>query len=163
MKRYWLHFKTITLHKWYVLKECFRVGLYYQGIVHDLSKYSPLEFFTSARYFQGVSSPVNAEKDKLGYSISWLNHKAKNKHNWHYWTDVEKGELIAVPMPEKYILEMACDFVGASKAYNKEKFTTLTPIEYYDKNKKEMIMTEETHRIFKIYLKDYWLHGKFIT
>ena len=34
----WKHFKTITHHKWLVLLGCFRVGLYRQGLTHDLSK-----------------------------------------------------------------------------------------------------------------------------
>ena len=37
----WQHFKTITHHKWLVFQGRARVGLYWQGITHDLSKYSP--------------------------------------------------------------------------------------------------------------------------
>ena len=37
------HFKTITHHKILVAKGCFRVGLYRQGLLHDMSKYSPSE------------------------------------------------------------------------------------------------------------------------
>ena len=39
----WGHFKTITSHKFLVMKYCFKVGLYKQGFLHDLSKYSPTE------------------------------------------------------------------------------------------------------------------------
>ena len=42
----WHHFKTITHHKYLVLCGCFQVGLYWQGLTHDLSKYSPTEFLT---------------------------------------------------------------------------------------------------------------------
>ena len=40
----WKHFRTITYHKYLVMKGCFAVGLYRQGLTHDLSKYSPTEF-----------------------------------------------------------------------------------------------------------------------
>ena len=46
----WKHFKTITRHKWLVMKYCFRVGLYRQGLLHDLSKYSPVEFMAGCKY-----------------------------------------------------------------------------------------------------------------
>jgi len=61
-------------------------------IVHDLSKYSIIEFFESARYFQGLSSPIDATKREIGYSIAWQNHKAKNKHHWQYWVDFNGKE-----------------------------------------------------------------------
>ena len=38
------HFKTITRHHNLVMGYCFRAGLYRQGLLHDLSKYSPEEF-----------------------------------------------------------------------------------------------------------------------
>lgn len=135
MSKYWKHFKTITIHKWQVMKACFKVGLFWQGIVHDLSKYSSTEFFTSARYFQGNSSPIDAEKRKHGYSIAWQNHKAKNKHHWHYWTDFENGELIVLKMPPKYVAEMLCDWVGAGKAYNKDKWTIESFKNWYVQNR----------------------------
>lgn len=119
MSQYWRHFKTITKHKWYVMLACFKCGLIWQGITHDLSKYSKTEFCASARYFQGNSSPIDAEKRERGYSVAWQNHKGKNKHHWHYWTDFEKGELILLRMPPRYVAEMLCDWVGAGKAYNK--------------------------------------------
>ena len=33
----WLHFRTITRHKLLVMKYCFRIGLYKQGLLHDYS------------------------------------------------------------------------------------------------------------------------------
>ena len=65
----WQHFKTITKHRWIVCQGCFRVGLYWQGLTHDLSKYSPTEFWEGAKYYQGVRSPNAAEReDKRGTS-----------------------------------------------------------------------------------------------
>ena len=69
------HLQTINHHKLLVMKHCFKVGLYKQGLLHDLSKYSPTEFLVGARYFQGDRSPNNAEREEKVYSSSWLHHK----------------------------------------------------------------------------------------
>ena len=87
--------------------------------MHDWSKFGTTEFFTSAKYFQGDKTPIGAEKAERGYSIAWLNHKAKNKHHWEYWVDFRDGEILCCPIPEKYLREMACDMIGASKVYSK--------------------------------------------
>lgn len=148
MKNYWQHFKTITIHKWYVALACFRSGLILQGILHDLSKYSPIEFWASAKYFQGNKSPINAEKVARGYSIAWQHHKGHNSHHWEYWTDIEKGQLICVRIPPKYLAEMICDWIGAGKAYNKGKWTIETYRTWYANNRDNMIM----HTSSKAYL-----------
>ena len=75
------HFITITTHKLTVMDLCFRIGLIRQGILHDLSKYSPEEFATGIRYYQGVRSPNAAEKREKGYSGAWLHHKGRNKQH----------------------------------------------------------------------------------
>ena len=62
----WQHLKTVTKHRWLVLKGCFRVGLYGQGLTHDLSKYSPTEFWIGAKYYQGTRSPNAAEREDKG-------------------------------------------------------------------------------------------------
>jgi len=147
MKKYIKHFIIITKHKYYVGFECFKRGLYRQGIMHDLSKYSFIEFFTSARYFQGGSSPIEAEKKEKGYSVAWLNHKAKNKHHWIYWTDRKDEQEIAIPMPEKYIQEMLCDFIGAGKAYNKKQWTPQAPLNYYKQVESKKMVLHPTTKV----------------
>jgi hypothetical protein len=149
-KIYWKHFKVIIKHKWYVFKECFKHGLYWQGIMHDLSKFSITEFSESAKYFQGNKSPITASKEKNGYSYAWLNHKAKNKHHWDYWVDFVKGLPVAVNMPDKYIKEMACDMIGASKAYKNGQ-----PLEYFYKNSYRWIMKKEDKLKLEAYLKEW--------
>ena len=81
------HFKTITKHRFLVMKYCFKAGLYWQGLTHDLSKYSPAEFRVGARYFQGDRSPNDIERREKGYSAAWLHHKGRNKHHLEYWID----------------------------------------------------------------------------
>jgi hypothetical protein len=147
--KYWNHLKIITIHKYYVLIECFKRGLYWQGLVHDLSKYSFIEFFNSAKYFQGDKTPIAIEKIEKGYSLAWQNHKGKNKHHWEYWIDFVDGELKMIPIPKKYIEEMACDMVGASKAYLKCKYNPDEPLEYFKKNSKNWYIEKESKNYLK--------------
>lgn len=135
LKKAYRHFKTITYHKWLVMKGCFSIGLYRQGICHDLSKYSPVEFLVGVRFYQGNQSPNNAEREWRGYSQSWLHHKGRNKHHYEYWIDYSlekiKGGMAPAPMPIRYILEMIMDRIAASKVYAREKYTQKNPLDYY--------------------------------
>lgn len=148
----WQHFKTITYHKFLVMKGCFKVGLYKQGILHDLSKYSWTEFRVGAKYFQGTRSPNNAEREEIGYSSSWLHHKGRNKHHFEYWIDYStdgEGALGGMKMPDKYIVEMVMDRIAASKVYKKEAYTDSTPWEYYSWNSSKIILHEHTRELLE--------------
>ena len=99
-------FKTITRHKLLVMKYCFKIGLYKQGILHDLSKYSWTEFSVGCKYYQGTRSPNNAEREATGLSTSWIHHYGRNKHHFEHWVDygIDCDTVIhGVPMPRKYI------------------------------------------------------------
>ena len=131
----WKHFKTVCKHKAVVYNECKACGIKWQGIIHDLSKFSHTEFAPSAKYFQGNRSPIEAEKEALGYSDAWLHHKAHNKHHWEYWCDYnnDTGEVFPHRIPKKYVVEMLCDWIGAGKIYSKGKWTQAEPLNYYNK------------------------------
>ena len=137
------HFQTITKHKILVMQECFRVGLYRQGLLHDLSKYGWTEFRVGCRYYQGTRSPNNAEREDKGYSSAWLHHKGRNKHHYEYWIDYgldgEKG-MIGMKMPVKYVVEMFLDRIAACKVYKGEEYTDRSPLEYYLKGKGAYLM-----------------------
>lgn len=133
LRNAWSHFLTITLHKLIVMKLCFRVGLYRQGLLHDLSKYTPIEFLSGVRYYQGDRSPNAAERMERGYSAAWLHHKGRNPHHYEYWIQVNQktGEWEGVKMPLRYVLEMVCDRIAASKVYNRDSYTDRIPLDYY--------------------------------
>ena len=134
MNKAWRHLKTVMKHKAVVYKECKACGIWWQGVTHDLSKFSITEFLPSAKYFQGDKSPIDAEKAKVGYSMAWLHHKGLNKHHWEWWIDFDKnGSVITNRIPKKYVVEMMCDWIGAGKAYSKEKWTQAEPLEYFKK------------------------------
>lgn len=132
--KYIKHFCTIMRHKYYVLIQCIACGITWRGIVHDLSKFLPAEFFSSARYFQGDKSPIEAEKAALGYSKAWLHHKGHNKHHWEYWIDFNgNGDVVANKIPYVYVVEMICDWIGAGIVYGGKNFNQHEPLDYYNK------------------------------
>ena len=146
MNKFWGHLKTITHHRHLVMRGCFRMGLIWQGLTHDLSKYSPTEFFAGVRYFQGSRSPNTAEREANVYSLAWMHHKGRNRHHWEYWTDfsVEKGGYAAVPMPRRYLAEMLCDRMAASKIYKGAAYTDGAPLEYLMRGKMRDKMHPDT-------------------
>ncbi len=149
------HLRTVNEHRRLVRQGCFAVGLYLQGLLHDLSKYSPSEFLTGARYYQGYRSPNNAEREAKGYSAAWLHHKGRNKHHYEYWVDYAASEGIgAVPieMPTRYLVEMFMDRVAASKTYNGDHYTDDMPLAYYLKGKKVITMHRNTKRALEFLL-----------
>ena len=120
------HFSTITHHKMLVMKTCFKVGLYKQGLLHDLSKYTPIEFIPGVIYYQGDRSPINREKELKTCSRGWLHHKGRNLHHFEYWIDYSinptGGKLVGMKMPKKYVAEMVIDRISASKNYRGIRF-----------------------------------------
>ena len=152
---WWKHLRTINAHKKMVRKLCFKLGLYKQGLLHDLSKYMPAEFLMGAKYYQGYRSPNNKERETIGYSSAWLHHKGRNKHHYEYWVDYGlHGEktLVGVEMPLNYAAEMLADRIAASKNYEKENYTDESPLKYYEKGKDNKIMHEATAALLHSWL-----------
>ncbi len=140
------HFMVITKHRHKVIRHCFMSGIGFQGLFHDLSKYSPTEFLAGAKHFQGVRSPNEHERETNGFSRAWLHHKGRNRHHFEYWTDYNpKTKLVEpVKMPLKYLAEMFCDRVAASKTYMGENYNDASSIEYFNRGKKTRIIHGET-------------------
>ena len=143
------HLHTVNSHRRLVRKYCFKLGLYRQGMMHDLSKYSPSEFIPGVKYYQdGHRSPNNAQREDEGVSKAWLHHKGRNKHHFEYWIDYDvdgsRTVLAGMKMPVKYVAEMFCDRIAASRIYNKEKYKDSDPLDYYIKGLGHYIMHPET-------------------
>ena len=126
MIKAWEHFKTITRHRHGVIKNCYKAGILWQGLRHDLSKYSPEEFLKGCKYYQGTRSPHEAEREEYGFSYGWMHHKGRNKHHFEYWK------------------EMFCDRVAASKIYMKDKYDDGAPLAYFLRAKKTRAIHPET-------------------
>ena len=160
MNKFWGHLKTITHHRHLVMRGCFRMGLIWQGLTHDLSKYSPTEFWTGAKYYQGTRSPNSYERELYGYSAAWMHHKGRNRHHFEYWTDygVSGEGIIGVEMPKKYVAEMFCDRLAASKVYRGQDFQPGDPYQFFQYGKKKRLLmhpaTSELLETILIVLRD---------
>ena len=149
------HFRTITRHRHAVIRNCAKAGILRQGLLHDLSKYSPTEFFRGARFYQGTRSPNEREREEYGYSLAWLHHKGRNRHHFEYWTDYNPVERRVVPvkMPLRYVVEMFCDRVAASKTYRKDAYRDSDPWDYYRSSKSHYLMHPNTRELLESMLK----------
>ena len=156
------HFKTITKHKFLVTSLCFKCGLYKQGILHDLSKYSPSEFIPGVKYYCGYKSPISIEKETKGYSLGWLHHKGRNKHHWEYWIDrlSKESKLTNIEMPFNYIIESTLDKIAASKVYKKQDYTLDYPVSFFKASYEFKVMNSETARQIALLLDYLRLNGE---
>ena len=144
----WQHFKTITYHRWLVCKGCFRIGLYWQGLTHDLSKYTPTEFRVGAKYYQGNRSPNGAERQEKGYSEAWIHHKGRNRHHFEYWSDLssETKRYESIPMPRRFLAESFMDRIAASSVYEGDKYTDASALNYLHRSLDGSLMHPQTYR-----------------
>jgi len=142
------HFLTITHHRWLVRDGCFRVGLYWRGLTHDLSKYTPSEFWVGAKYFQGNRSPNAAEREQKGYSLAWMHHKGRNRHHYEYWTDLDKTtrRYESVPMPRVFLVEMVMDRRAACMTYQGKAYTDGSALAYFNGSIEKGLMHPQTRQ-----------------
>ena len=141
-KKFFGHLHTVNKHRWEVFKLSVKVGIPIRGLLHDLSKYSPEEFFESVKYYNdGKKSPLRICKEKNGYSKAWLHHFGRNKHHFEYWYDTAAPVKKPI-IPFKYMLEMICDRVAASKTYRKKKYTPAYPLEYFYIEEPSMVLND---------------------
>ena len=150
------YLKYVIRHKWFVMNECFKVGLYWRGLKHDLSKFYPSEFIPYARYFYGDKKP---KRDNTGYykptdtgdkdfDFAWLLHQKRNDHHWQWWILPEdEGSIKVLPMAQDALIEMVCDWIGAGKAQGflsppKEPLKECRA--WYEKNQHKMNLNNAT-------------------
>jgi hypothetical protein len=114
-------------HKYYVFLECCKLGIPWLGIIHDLSKFNPVEFVRYARWGFGEN------KDKQQWTIAWHHHMHHNKHHPEYYLLTWRGDpcfyegigekvgvdfIVVLPMPVRYCLEFVADLRGKSHESN---------------------------------------------
>lgn len=152
MSNFFKHFKTIRTHRKYVRKACFKMGLFWQGLTHDLSKYSPAEL-SICKYYSGTRSPHQNAREELGYSPSWIHHYHTNKHHFQFfWDEDQDGNIIPMKMPYKFLVESFCDMLGASKAYNPEKWAPELLLNYWENHCKGKRIQHKESEAFLDYL-----------
>ena len=156
------HLKVILTHKYYVFLASIEAGIPFRGFMHDWSKFSSAELFSSARYYSGNRSPIDNEKDDKGYSYAWLHHRGRNPHHWEYWIDNLSDGGIALKMPIKYVKEMICDWIGAGKAYDFDNWNYDTPFKRFNNlyNSGKLKLHLDTYTFLFHVLQEYGL-GKY--
>lgn len=144
------HFKTITHHRHLVCRYCFRLGLYRQGLLHDLSKYAPCEFWRGAKYYQGYRSPNDAERKQNGVSLAWLHHKGRNRHHFEYWIDYCIGEdgkpYMGRVQNGRCATSPRCSATASRRAGPTSRTSTpdAAPYDYYIRSKSHILIHPET-------------------
>jgi len=137
------HLWKLLCHKWFVFVEACKLGVPWLGFIHDASKFQLCELLPYARYFYGTSSP-NEREHGVDFDMAWNHHQKCNKHHWQYWVlinDRSDPQISALPMPERYILEMMADWQGAGRAYGSSD-----SIGWYEGTKDKQIMHPDTRK-----------------
>lgn len=146
IKNFFGHLHTINKHKFYVFKLSIRAGIPFRGLMHDLSKYTPVEFFEGVKYYNGKRSPISFCKQEKGYSKAWLHHKGRNKHHFEYWIDNMAPNKTPI-IPYKYTVEMICDTIAAGLVYKGKEWTNSSPLEYYNNRKDKEYINEDIKKV----------------
>lgn len=115
------HMKRVLIHKYYVLKFSIKAGIILRGLLHDNSKFHPIELIESVKFYNEYKSPILEAKKSLGYSKAWLHHRHINKHHWEYWAGGFGSKEYGIRMPWEYNMELICDYLAASVTYSKDK------------------------------------------
>lgn len=147
----YIHYLSYVIrHKWYVMLECFKQGIYWQGLIHDISKFYPDEFIAYANHFYGNSIGIDTGRDKTGYykptdtgdkkfDYAWLLHQKRNKHHWQWWCLPEdNGGIKVLDIPIIYRKEMLSDWRGAGKAQGKPD-----TLAWYTKNRNKLMIMDD--------------------
>lgn len=147
-QKFFGHLKTVCTHRWWVFYYCCKFGIPLRGIVHDLSKFHPTEFFESVKYYSGTRSPIDACKEATGYSKAWMHHKGRNRHHYEYWQDNFDNGTTHIMMPFKDTLEMLCDYLAAGRAYMKKNFSYADEFTWTENKLKTAKAMHPTQKIF---------------
>ncbi|MBO5955699.1 MAG: catalase [Clostridia bacterium] len=154
MKKFFGHLSTVVRHRNKVFVHCCKAGIPWRGLMHDLSKFSPTEFVPGVKFFLGTRSPNEAERAEFGFSLAWMHHKGRNRHHFEYWTDYSPSTKVVSPvrMPVRFVKEMFCDRVAASKIYQGKNYTDQHPLEYFMRGKGRRVIHPETSELLENWL-----------
>jgi len=156
------HLKTVMKHRHLVFVHARKAGIFFQGLTHDLSKFSYEEFWIGVKYYQENRSPNEKERRLFGYSKAWIHHKGRNKHHFEYWIDYSPvtKKMEGIEMPRKYLIEMVCDRMAASKTYQGKDYTNTSPLTYFLGSKDRIMMHENTKKDLEFLLTKLSLEGE---
>jgi Family of unknown function (DUF5662) len=138
------YLRYLMRHKWFVLLACRRTGTpMWRGLVHDMSKFRPSEWFPYLRTFYDPLGDKQYEPDP-DFDLAWLLHQRRNPHHWQAWIlRADDGGSKALRMPEAFAREMVADWIGAGRAISGRS----DPRPWYDKSKHKMKLHPETRAL----------------
>jgi hypothetical protein len=141
MNIHWTNLKYLLRHKWEVFKAGWKYGVpIRQLVLHDWSKFLPIEWFGYARHFYGTKTA----ESKLDFLYAWNHHQKANKHHWNYWVTIGDGPVMtALEMPERLVREMVADWTGAGiaiKGYDDTK-------NWYKEHRDKMLLHPNTRAL----------------
>jgi hypothetical protein len=145
------HLSVVLRHKHEVFKAMAMCGHPLRGLSHDLSKFNPVEFAESVKFFQGNRSPIEAAKEDYGYSMAWFHHRGRNPHHSQYWCDISFGEVIPCEIPWRYLLELICDGIAAGKVYSSKTWNSDVPLKYWLLRDSKSFYHDKTRRKLLLY------------
>ena len=148
MGNFYNHFKKVCKHKYWVGYYCFKAGIPWRGIKHDMSKFSPVEFLESVKYYQGNRSPIDKCKEVNGWSKAWQHHKGRNDHHYEYWMDDFDHGGKPLKMPPECAIEMLCDYLGAGRAYSGDSFSYADELEWWKKKSQNPLAMHPVTKMF---------------
>ena len=160
IKKFFGHLSKVLRHKWWVFYYCCKAGIPMRGILHDMSKFSPAEFFENIKYYHKTKSPIVVCKEKNGYSKAWLHHRGRNKHHYEYWVDNLDHGGKPIIMPYKYTIEMLCDYLAAGKVYDGQKFTFQQEYQWWKKHRNTCAMHQVQKQFLDQTFSNLAMHGE---
>jgi hypothetical protein len=153
----YLHYLFYLLkHKFWVFYYSCKLGIPVRGLLHDLSKFRPDEFFPYANNWfdrKGKIKKLNYDDKSTAFGIAWGKHQRRNEHHWQYWVIEGKSPCgkarrsLANPMPEPVAKEMLADWCGAARAKKQPNVR-----KWYQEHKDEMTLHLRTRRYIEFLL-----------
>jgi hypothetical protein len=152
MKAHIEYLKYVLRHKWFVFVACANLGVpFWQAVIHDLSKFEPVEWFPyvhafynpdgSKRVTKTDSGTLDSNKVAADFSAAWNHHQKVNPHHWQYWVLInDEDGMVPLEMPAVFVLEMLADWDGAGRAITGKS----DPAGWYRKNGYKMILHDKT-------------------
>ena len=104
---------------------------------HDASKTSASEYIPYVNYFYADKNNPEYVRD---FQQAWLHHVHNNCHHWNYWVLVDDDGIVALDMPDIYIIEMICDWWS----FSWKKGKLLEIFDWYDKHLPNMKLSKLT-------------------
>ncbi|MFQ6751957.1 MAG: DUF5662 family protein [Clostridia bacterium] len=147
MNKFFGHLGKIIKHRHKVFVLCCKCGQFWRGLVHDMSKFSPTEFFEGVKYFtDGHGSPISNCRTIKGYSKAWIHHVHRNKHHLEYWYD--KENTTQMNMPYKYAIESVCDKISATKCYRGKDYKPEDVLDHWNRTGSRADMNDSMRKFF---------------